>query len=88
MKQTSVVAFHNLDPAQSETECSLILNYLKKRYPLTYSDRELAKFTGLAKNVVWSRRCTLAKKGQIEYAGTQFDRETGNYSQVWRYKKP
>lgn len=88
MKQTSVEAYHNLDPAQTQTECDLILNYLKKRSPLAYSDRELSKFTGLARNVVWSRRNTLARKGLIEYAGTQFDKNTGNYVQTWKYKKP
>ena len=87
MKATSIEAYRNLDPSQTQTECDLILNYLKKRSPLAYSDRELSKFTGLARNVVWSRRNTLAKKCQIEYAGTQFDKETENYVQTWRYKK-
>jgi thiamine biosynthesis lipoprotein ApbE len=87
LSETSRASYHQLNQHQKETELDMILNYLKKRSPLAYSDSELSRFTGLAKTVVWSRRNTLAQKGLIVYAGTQFDKQTQRYVQTWKYKK-
>jgi len=84
---TSKKAYRQLSLTQVQTEKAQITLHLKDVAPETQSLREIARGTGLAVNVVWSRTCTLEKKGITEVYGTKTCSVTGMEVQAWRLKQ-
>lgn len=86
MTQTSKDAYRKLSPVKVVSEEQQILAYLYDA-GCPVNDREISQGTGLAKNVVWSRRSSLENKKKIVYAGNRLDAETGNYVMTWKLQK-
>jgi RecA/RadA recombinase len=92
VQETSRKAYRQLSLEQVQTEKSKIFATLKvgtfKDKPVeVFSLREIAYETGLAVNVVWSRICSLEKKGITEVYGLKVCGVTGMEVQAWRLKK-
>lgn len=88
MQQTSRESFRKLKNSDTQKQRQTILDFLQKWSFLNYSDREISRATGLAINIVESRRNDLDKKyGQIEYAGEIYDKQTKRWVRTWRARK-
>lgn len=86
MKDTSIASYHKLDPAKVASDTDLILSFLRRWSPQRYSNRDIAKATGLNVTVVWSRTSALAKKGVLIDAGVMYDAETRRDVHTWRLR--
>jgi hypothetical protein len=86
MNETSIESYHKLDQHKTESERQKILTFLQKWRPLVFSDSQIAEATGLAVNVVESRRNDLLKRGDIVNAGIIFNHTTNRNVQGWKAK--
>jgi hypothetical protein len=85
---TSIESFRKLNPKKTAAEHQKILDVFECNPKLAYSDRAISELTGLAINIVESRRGDLNKKHhKIMYAGTSRDFVTGRRVQMWRLKQ-
>jgi hypothetical protein len=85
MSQTSKAAYQKLNPTTVLSEEGQILAYMYDA-GCPVNDREISMGTGLARNVTWSRRCSLVKRGKLVFAGVRFDAHTANCVQTWKLK--
>jgi hypothetical protein len=86
MKHTSIESYRKISPSKLQSECGLILDFLGRWSPQRYSNRDIARATGLNITVVWSRTTALSKRGLIVAAGEMHDSETDRKVQTWRIK--
>jgi hypothetical protein len=85
---TSRESYRMLNRHVTQEQRAKILSYLVDWPALRFSDRDISRATGLAINIVESRRNDLAKIGLIEAAGTMRDPQTKRWVNVWKAKKP
>lgn len=86
IKQTSIDAYHKLDPDKVQSQKDKITKYLQDNAPNSFSLRQISQETKLPLNVVWSRTNTLNKKGIVIQGQNAVDGQTGMEVQTWKVK--
>lgn len=85
--ETSREAYSKLDKQQVASEKQQIRNVLKPIAPFALTDKQISRRTGLARNIVWSRRASMVKKGEVVADKVVHDSITGMDAQSWRYNQ-
>jgi hypothetical protein len=83
---TSRAAYRKLDKEKMASEQTKILQVLAANPEQAFTDRLLSFTTELPRNIVWSRRNSLAEKNLIIKAGVIHDPVTGCDVQAWRIR--
>lgn len=84
MRQTSLLAFHSLTDEQVSKRQKEVLEALHKIEPAT--NRMVSEFSNIPINVVTPRMGELLRKGLVDKAYTNFDRN-GRKAIFWRTNK-
>ena len=84
--ETSRRAYRNLNQKSVASEKQQIRELLQKVAPFALTDRQITANTGLARNIVWSRRAALVKKGEVIPDKIVKDHITKQDAQSWRIK--